>query len=85
MVKNTYPQNLTTDEFYSTISAYVLSTVTLTGKSIALGTFDADDATFAAVTAGDTAEAVVIWKDTGEPGHLAADRLHRHDHGLPDR
>jgi hypothetical protein len=67
LVKNTYPQNLTTDEFYSTISTYVLSTVALTGKSIALGVFDADDATFAAVAAGDTAEAIVLWKDTGNP------------------
>jgi hypothetical protein len=68
LVKNTYAQNLTTDQFYSTISAYVLDTdVTLSGKSIALGVFDADDATWAAVAGGDTAEAVVIWKDTGNP------------------
>lgn len=67
LVRNDYAQNLTTDQYYSTISSYVLSTTTLTTKSIALGVFDADDATFAAVAAGDTAEAVVIWKDTGNP------------------
>lgn len=69
LVKNTYPQNLTTDEFYTAISAYVLDTPeTLAGKSVALGVFDAGDATFTAVVAGDTSEGVVIYKDTGVPG-----------------
>lgn len=69
LVKNTYPQNLSTDEFYSDISAYVLGTPqTLSGKSITLGVFDAADATFSAVTAGDTSEGVVIYKDTGVAG-----------------
>lgn len=68
LVKNTYPQNLATDEFYSDISAYVLNTnQTLTGKSIAGGVLDGGDVTWGAVTAGDTCEAVVIWKDTGNP------------------
>ena len=41
LVKNTYPQNLTTDEFYTDISAYVLSTnQTLTAKSVAGGVLD---------------------------------------------
>ena len=69
LVKNTDPQNLATDEFYTAISAYVVGTTqTLTGKSIVDGVFDAADPTFPAVTAGDTCEAVVIWKDTGVPG-----------------
>lgn len=66
LVKNTYPQNLTTDEFISTVSPYRLNTdQTLASKSIALGVVDAGDATFTAVTAGDTSEGVVIYKDTG--------------------
>ena len=66
LVKNTYPQNLTTDEFYSTISAYVVGTPqTLSGKSVTSGVFDASDVTFSAVAAGDTCEALVIYKDTG--------------------
>ena len=66
LVKNTYPQNLSTDEFFSVVSSYVLGTPqTLANKSITNGVFDADDATFAAVTAGDTSEGVVIYKDTG--------------------
>jgi hypothetical protein len=69
LVKNTYPQNLTTDEFYSTVSTYVVGTPqTLGTKSVALGVFDAADATYTAVTAGDTCEGVVIYKDTGVDG-----------------
>lgn len=66
LVKNTYPQNLASDEFLSSVEAYRLSTdQTLSAKSVASGAFDAGDATFAAVTAGDTSEGVVIYKDTG--------------------
>lgn len=69
LVKNTYPQNLSTDEFFSAISAYVLGTPqTLINKSVAGGVFDADDAAFSAVAAGDTSEGVVIYKDTGVAG-----------------
>lgn len=66
LVKNTYPQNLATDEFVADISAYRLSTdQTLGSKSVAGGVFDAGDITYSAVTAGDTSEGVVIYKDTG--------------------
>lgn len=69
LVKNTYPQNLATDEFYSDISAYVVGTPqTLGSKTTADGVFDASDATYTAVTAGDTLEGVVIYKDTGVAG-----------------
>lgn len=69
LVKNTYPQNLATDEFYSDISAYVVGTPqTLGSKTTAAGVFDAGDATYTAVTAGDTLEGVVIYKDTGVAG-----------------
>lgn len=68
LVSNAYPQDLTVDEFYSSISAYVLDTdVTLTSKSVTGGVFDAADVTWLAVTAGATSEAVVIYKDTGTP------------------
>lgn len=66
LVKNTYPQNLTTDEFLDDVDPYRLNTdQTLGSKSVALGVFDAGDATWTAVTAGDTSEGVVIYKDTG--------------------
>lgn len=69
LLKNTYPQNLTTDDFYDDISAYVIGTPqTLAAKSVALGVFDAGDVTYTAVTAGDTLEGVVIYKDTGVAG-----------------
>lgn len=69
LVKNTYPQNLTTDEFLSGVSAYRVGTdQALAGKSVAGGKFDANDPTWAAVAAGDTVEAIVIYKDTGVAG-----------------
>ena len=72
LVRNTYPQNLLTDEFFTAISAYVVGTPqTLGTKTVAAGVFDADDATFAAVTGGDTLEGVVIYKDTGVAGTSA--------------
>lgn len=69
LVINTYPQNLTTDEFYTSVSTYVIGTPqTLTTPTVAGGVFDAADVTFTAVTAGSTIEAVVIYKDTGVAG-----------------
>jgi len=66
LVKNTYAQNLSTDEFLSTIASHVLGTSpTLVSKTVANGVFDAADVTWTAVTAGDTCEGVVIFKDTG--------------------
>lgn len=66
LVSSAYTPNLSTDEFYSTISANVLGTpVALASKTITLGVFDAADVTFAAVAAGSTAKYVAIYKDTG--------------------
>lgn len=68
MVKNTYVQNLTSDEFYSDISTYAcctplaLASVTVTG-----GIVDSNDPTFTGVSTGDTAEAIVLYMDTGNP------------------
>lgn len=69
LVKNDYAQDLAADEFYTSISASVLNTPqTLGSKSVTAGVFDAADATYTAVTAGDTSEGVVIYKDTGVAG-----------------
>lgn len=66
LVKSAYTPNFSTHEFISDLGANVLNSAqTLSGKSITLGVFDANDVTFAAVTAGDTAKAVVIAKNTG--------------------
>lgn len=68
LVKNTYAQNLTTDEFITSVTAITGTTdQTLGGKSVTGGVFDANDATFTAVPAGETSEGVVIYKDTGTP------------------
>lgn len=69
LVSTAYVQNLTTDEFYTSISAHVLDTPeTLAGKSITGGVFDANDVLFTAVAGGATCEGVVIYKDTGVAG-----------------
>lgn len=66
LVSSAYAPNLSTDEFYSGISAYVLGTPqTLGSKTVTGGAFDAADATWAAVASGSTAKAAVIYKDTG--------------------
>lgn len=67
LVKNTYPQNLATDEFYSILSAYVLNTPkAITTKTVTGGVFDGDDVSYLSVTTGDVSEGVVIYKDTGD-------------------
>jgi len=72
LVKNDYAQNLTTDEFFTSISASVLGTPqTLATKSVLTGVFDAADVTYTAVVAGATSEGVVIYKDTGVAGTSA--------------
>ena len=69
LVKNTYAQNLSTDEFISSVTAITGSTdQTLANTSVTDGAFDADDITFTAVPAGETSEGVVIYKDTGVAG-----------------
>ena len=69
LVKNTYAQNLSTDEFISSVTKVTGTTdQTLTGKSVTLGVFDADDPVFTAVPAGETSEGVVLYKDTGVEG-----------------
>lgn len=69
LVKNTYAQNLSTDEFISSVTEITGSTdQTLANTSVTDGVFDADDITFTAVPAGETSEGVVIYKDTGVAG-----------------
>jgi len=66
LVKNTYAQNLATDEFLSSITAYRLGTdQTIASAAVTGGKLDAADPTWTAVAAGDTAEAVVLYMDTG--------------------
>lgn len=72
LVKNTYPQDLSNDEFFTSISAYVVGTPQALGtKTVTAGVFDAADALFEAVASGDTLEGVVIYKDTGVAGTSA--------------
>ena len=66
LLTSAYSPNLSTDEFHSAISAYIVGTPqTLGSKTITLGVFDAADITFAAVTAGSTVSRLAIYKDTG--------------------
>ena len=66
LINTTYAQNLATDEFFTTLSGKVIGTPqTLAAKTVTGGALDADDMTWSAVTAGDTAKCVVLYKDTG--------------------
>lgn len=54
-------------DFWDDASAAVVGTPqTLANKTYASGTFDADDVTYTVVT-GNTAEAIIIYIDTGTP------------------
>lgn len=67
LVKNTYAQNLATDEFYTAIASHVVGTPqTLANRVVTGGVFDADDVVYLAVPAGDTCEGVVIYAYTGD-------------------
>lgn len=54
-------------EFFSSVSGVVGTPQTLTTKTFTNGVFDADDVTFPTVT-GATAEALIIYIDTGTAG-----------------
>ena len=63
----TYTVAIDTHEFYSDLSGVVADSGNLTSKTVTLGVADAADVTFSSVT-GSSAEALVIWKDTGVAG-----------------
>lgn len=60
-----YTVSIDTHEFLSDVAAAArVSTATLSGKSSALGVADASDTVFSTVS-GDTVEAILLYKDTG--------------------
>lgn len=65
LVTASYTANMSTDQYYSTVSANVVGTPgTLASKTITNGIFDAADLTFTAVS-GSQVTQIVIYKDTG--------------------
>lgn len=65
LMKDTYVPNFSTNDYRDDISAHIASTVTLTGKTITGGLFDANNISFVAVTAGLDCDAVVFSKEGG--------------------
>jgi hypothetical protein len=62
----TYVANMSTDEFFSSVSSAVIGTpMTLSNRSSAGGVANADDVTSAAVATGSTISQVVIYESTG--------------------
>ncbi len=60
-----YTVNISTHDFLNDVpSGARVSTITLSGKSVTAGVFDAADGSFPSVT-GDQSEALIIYKDTG--------------------
>lgn len=70
LVKNTYAYDAA-HEFLSDLGANVIDAQELTSKSVVDGALDAADVNFAALAAGNTARAVVLYKDTGVVGTSA--------------
>lgn len=67
LIRNNYAQNLSSDEFLVTATKITGSSeVTLAGKAVTGGVFDAEDITFSAVPTGETSEGVVLAKWTGD-------------------
>lgn len=66
LLSSSYTPNLTTDQFFSTVSSFVIGTPqTLGGISIVNGVFNSSAATFTAVASGSTVKYFCIYKDTG--------------------
>lgn len=70
LVSADYTLDLSTHEFLSDVQAYALggSAKPLADKTTTLGVFDAADVSWLQVPGGDTAKAVVLFKNTGEAG-----------------
>ncbi|MFA5439641.1 hypothetical protein [Dehalococcoides sp.] len=69
-----YTLDLANHDFIDDVPAGArVATVTLSGKSVTGGVFDASDPTFSSVT-GDQCEYIIIWQDTGteSTSHLIA-------------
>lgn len=65
LVSSSYTPNLTTDQFYSSVSGVIATSSALTTKTVTGGVFNADAVTYSSVTSGSTGVAVVVWIDTG--------------------
>jgi hypothetical protein len=61
-----YTVDIDVDEFLDDIASVVATSGNLASKTTTLGVFDAADITFSSVT-GAVSEALVIYKDTGNP------------------
>src|SRR5574344_522112 len=66
LVSNTYTYS-NAHEFLSSVGSLVGTPQILTGKTIADGVFDADDAKFGALAPGSTVKAIAVFLDTGNP------------------
>ncbi len=69
LIKQGYAVAIDSHEFLSDLGSNRLSTdQALASKTVSGGAFDAADVSFPAVAAGDTAVALVLYKDTGVAG-----------------
>lgn len=55
-------------EYVSELGTVVGTAQTLTTKTVTNGVFDADDVAYTALAAGNTVQAVVLYKDSGNAG-----------------
>lgn len=70
LVKNSYAF-AAAHEFLTDLGSHVIDAQTLTAPTVVDGVFDAADVDFLALAAGNTARAIVLYKDTGVAGTSA--------------
>lgn len=67
LVGSGYTANMSTDQFFSSVTGVIGTPMTLANKSNAAGVANADPVTSAAIPTGSTISQFVIYKDTGTP------------------
>jgi len=66
LISNGYTPNLSTDQYYSTVSSFVVGTPqTLSGITTTAGVFNANNVTFSSVSSGSTVSYILLYKSTG--------------------
>lgn len=66
LLSSSYTPNLATDQFFNTVSSFVIGTPqTMGGISITGGVFNGSAVTFSSVSSGSTVKYFLIYKDTG--------------------
>jgi len=84
LVSNLYTPNLSTDNYFNTLSSYVIGLpVALTGKTTSAGIAGCSDVNFGIIPTGQTIKYIVIYKDSGSSSTSQLIALYDTAFGLP--